>query len=149
MGIRFVSENNIVNSVIVSDALSVLQDLDRSASLISPYRITAIRQQICSFSLHMSLVWIPGHCGHQDHDKVDLLAKQALDKEVDLVVPFELKEACFSIERYIGREWKNKWSNIITGLAYKNTFGLFSRGYTTTLKPRGKETLIGRLQIQG
>ena len=40
------------------------------------------------------------------------------------------------------------WEKIQTGILYKNTMGLLQKGYLTTIKPRSKEIVIGRLRIQ-
>ena len=147
-GIHYAIENNIQHSVIVSDCLGVVKDMESNNSSIRPFFISCLREDIHASMLDFSLVWVPSHSGVDCHDVADSLSKLSLLREVDVEIPFEIKEAESRINFIIDREWKHTWNSIHTGLSYKNVFGLLDHGFLTQIKPRYKEKIISRLRSQ-
>ena len=86
-GVRYVIKHKILNSVIVSDCLSAVKDLESIDSLIRPHYITSLYEEVYSSGGNCSVVWVPGHCGLPHHDKADHLAKLSLTREIDIPVP--------------------------------------------------------------
>src|SRR5207245_7627994 len=76
------------------------------------------------------------------------LSKHSLNRDIDVKISYEIKDAESRVQDFIGMEWKNTWKKIQTGLSYKNVFDLLDKGSTVPLKPRSKEIAISRLRIQ-
>ena len=111
-GIHYATENNIQHSVIVSDCLGAVKDFELNSSAFRPFLISSLREDIQASMLDFSLVWVPSHSGLAFHDVADSLSKFSLEREVDVEIPFEIKEAESRIACIIDREWKFTWNSI-------------------------------------
>ncbi len=60
-------------------------------------------------------MWIPAHRGIQVNEKVDSLAKQALENEEVMNNSLSKYEAKAVIKAYVTKEWQHKWDTVNTG----------------------------------
>jgi len=66
------------NYLLLTDSLSSLQSLRNTASTNAiTQRIHIVLQTLSTIQSSVIFIWIPGHTGHPQHDRVDQAAKEA------------------------------------------------------------------------
>ena len=137
------------NTVIFSDAKSVLQALD--SGKLDNTSIKNLTKSIDSFltdhDVELTLQWIPGHANIPGNERADKLAKQGASlPQTD--VPTSLETAKQQIRCNKKEEWMNDWARSTTGRA------IFTHMTTPTPKDsinslkRGEQTTVFRLRSQ-
>ncbi|GFO44989.1 Pol-like protein [Plakobranchus ocellatus] len=97
------------NFVIYSDSLSALQAIQsKNFKVIDIRRLYNLIRKFPPY-VHISFVWIPAHVGIQGNEKMDKLAKAALNRAScsgKLICYFDLKP---KINSYINSVWQKNW----------------------------------------
>lgn len=108
--IHIMISNNVLESVIISDSLSVLIATrhDSTHPGISDIRIAL--QDAFQKGLTISLLWVPSHCGISGNEIADSLAKAALSMDDITEVQYSLNNHYAMIDKYIIQNWQADWS---------------------------------------
>ena len=104
------------NLVIFTDSLSVLQALENqkiSNHTIEKLKI-AIHDIITTFSVKITLQWIPSHCDLPGNEAADRLAKRGANKEQPNI-PISQNTCKQIIKENLKTEWLNNWAQSKTG----------------------------------
>jgi len=105
---------------IFSDSLSVLIAIKKTHSTVRPRMLADILNIINEISAEILFVWIPSHLGIKGNEKVDVLAKTAMNKgAIYKYIKLEVLEYNEIIKRHILSEWQNEWSNCPHGQFYR------------------------------
>ena len=147
----FILHHKIKQAIIVTDSLSVLQSIQSGFSHTRPNLLEELKCIITEISEqdgNLIFIWVPAHCGIIGNEAADKLAKGALsNKQIDKIVPFELKEAYALVDEGIGATWQREWTNNKKGRAL---FEIEPRA-TNKIKysniAREKETCITRMRL--
>jgi ribonuclease HI len=147
--IDIINSEDIQLSLIISDSLSVLKDIECNSSKIRPHLINSIYNKLSNSTRKITLLWIPSHIGYLEHDKADSLAKAATNIEPQYInhMNFELEEIHNLIEEHIYSKWINVWKIDGKGRSYKDVFHIMKKGFQLKIKPRAKERLVMRLRM--
>ena len=95
--LKVIKVNNTHRSVVFSDSLGSIQAIQSEQSASRPSLLIEILElihYIRDMGNEITICWIPSHIGLPGNEAADSLAKAAIDTpDVDMVVPYELKEA--------------------------------------------------------
>ena len=142
--LKIIMENNTHRSVIFSDSLGSIQAIQSEQSTSRPSLLIEILELISdirNLDNEITICWIPSHIGLPGNEVVDSLAKAAIDSpDVDMVVPYELREAYSVIDRHIRSKWQESWNNERTGRHYHSIVPVVSNG-SSIPPPSGKKIL--------
>ena len=149
--LRFIKDNKIQNSIILSDSLSTLQSLETGRSLSRPNLLIetqALLLDIENEKIEVCFAWVPSHVGIRGNEEADKLAKLAtLKPKPDLNEKFELKEAYSLVDDHILKKWQMKWFSEPTGRDYFEVERSVSHKIKFSCKERDKETTITRFRL--
>lgn len=114
MALETVLENNIQHSVLLSDSLSVLTNIQSPPKNFENHHINQIRAHLYNLNQNrckVVFIWVKAHIGVTGNEKVDKLAKDSiLNGETILYYP-----TCedFTIERktVMNNKWSNHWKS--------------------------------------
>ena len=145
--IQCIQLQNIPNPLIITDSLSVLQDIRSSSSKYRPQLIYTIINKL-HLVYQITFLWIPSHIGFPDHDYADKLAKEATKLSITKNIEYELKELEGFVERHLNIEWIKEWRKVFSTNSYNKEFDISSSSYTWKIRSRHQETTINRLRMQ-
>ena len=137
------------NLVIFTDSLSVLQALENQK--ISNHTIEKLKIDIHSiittFSVKITLQWIPSHCDLPGNEAADRLAKRGANKEQPNI-PISQNTCKQIIKQNLKTEWLNNWAQSKTGRSvYTHLKEPNPRDPINTLERR-EQVVIYRLRTQ-
>ena len=110
------NNENCSNIVVFTDSKSVLQALENKKNLnhtIEKLKFT-IDDIISTFSVQITLQWIPSHCDLPGNEAADRLAKKGTIKEQP-DIPISQNTCKQIIKENIKTEWLNNWAKSNTG----------------------------------
>ena len=96
---------------------------------------------------HVRFCWIPSHCGIEGNEKVDQLAKETLDQDIDTLASVHYKDLKPQVNSYIQKLVQTKWDVAVHGrdiYLVKPTLGPPKKFQHLT---RAEEVVIIRLRI--
>ena len=96
---------------------------------------------------HVRFCWIPSHCGIEENEKVDQLAKQTLDQDIDPLASAHYTDLKPLVNSYIQKLVQTKWDVAVHGRYHylvKPTLGPPKKFQHLT---RSEEVVITRLRI--
>ena len=96
---------------------------------------------------HVCFCWIPSHCGIEGNEKVDQLAKETLDQDIDPLASVHYTDLKPLVNSYIQKLVHTKWDVAIHGRDFylvKPTLGPPKKFQRLT---RAEEVVITRLRI--
>ena len=141
-----VKDNHIPMSTICTDSKSALQALRRTDDLSHP-GVFSVHQLILSLTedQHVTLLWIPGHCGIHGNDIADTLAKKGALLPNTTPEPLSLSDMFHLLNvryaEYLQRTWEESHSNHIYTI--KPKLGMWN---TSSQRSREREVLLARLR---
>ena len=138
-------EYNINNPVIFSDSLNVLVDLEMNSFKCSKVIQTVLSK--LNKMVNCSFVWIPSNSMFE-HACADRLAKSSLSSDSFVEIPYNLVDLISLAKKWCDGQWIMEWSNYKSYRVYNTIFDLNIKGFTQSIFPRKKETLIMRLRLQ-
>ena len=133
--LKIINDNNIKNSIILTDSQSVLAAVVSYTPLnISSYLIYEIRKYITTNNFETVIAWIPSHRGVEGNEIVDSLAKDAVKsgEDTDIFLP------ATDLKSKVKQLLKNRHFNYLEntdkekGLYYFNNF--FKKNMNTWFK---------------
>ena len=137
------------NLVIFTDSLSVLQALENqkiSNNTIEKLKID-IHGIISTFSVKITLQWIPSHCDLPGNEAADRLAKRGANKEQPNI-PISQNTCKQIIKENLKTEWLNNWAQSKTGRSvYSHLKEPNPKDPINTLERR-EQVVIYRLRTQ-
>ena len=92
--------------VVYSDSMSCLQAIEGENS-VNPLicNIMDLLWLLSGNGTHVRFCWIPSHCGIEGNEKVDQLAKDSLDHDIDLLARVPYADLKPLINSYISSSW--------------------------------------------
>ena len=127
--VHWIYTNKPAKALIISDSLGILKNIVENYSKTIPNIINNIYQKITQSSINITMLWIPAHCGYQQHDFVDSIAKQSLDSNIMTGIPPEIGMLNNLITNIEFEKWEKEWLQLKTGMSYKSSFQLQKFGY--------------------
>ena len=102
--------------VVYSDSMSCLQEIEGEDTK-NPF-ICHIMNLLCLLSdkgTHVLFCWIPSHCGIEGNERVDQLAKETLDQDIDPLANFHYTDMKPLVNSYIQKLVQTKWNVAVHG----------------------------------
>ena len=136
------------NVVVYSDSLSCLQAIE-GEDTENPFicHIMNLLWLLSDRGTRVQFCWIPSHCGIEGNERVDQLAKESLDNDIDLLVGVHYADLKPLVNSYIQNLVQIKWDVSIHGrdlYLLKPTLGPPKKFRDLT---RAEEVVITRLRI--
>lgn len=153
--IKIVIEKKLNRSIIFTDSKSVLLAARNRSFKSHPFlhRIGQKIQDAKILGLEIILCWIPGHMGISGNEKVDMLAKQAVNENVALRTTGKIifKDLYPYVNKYIYREW-NAWWKInckMKGKHYgKILSSIFSKNWYEVFRNLERQTFTTMVRLR-
>ena len=144
IALNFISQSQNNNYIIYSDSLSCLKAL-QTYSITNPLLQEIVYILSNLPEKNIIFVWIPSHIGILGNEKVDKLAKSALDSTyIHSSIPgSDLKP---SIRQYIKNKWQNLWT-LTDNNKLKEIKPIIGEHPMSTSKQRQQEVILTRLRI--
>lgn len=113
--VKYVESRKLNKSIIFSDSLSCLQDINkypfRSKDLLhTNLKIREILYRCHSSGIEVALAWIPGHCGIEGNESVDYYAKQAVEIGLDTYSKGFSRDLRTLAEKNLREKWSEIWN---------------------------------------
>lgn len=148
IALEHILSSRIPNSIIFTDALSVLQAISQTSDFI-PSSVTAIFKikkiilDLSALNCQVTLAWIPSHLGIPGNELVDSLAKEASAKGTSLTCPLPSSDLFPLADSLVFSEFDRFLRNYrpSTGTFY------FSNCYSPCRKPWFHSSLLERREI--
>ena len=134
--------------VVYSDSMSFLQAIE-GEDTENPF-ICHIMSLLCSLSdkgTRVRFCWVPSHCGIDGYERVDQLAKETLDQDIDPLASVHYTDMKPLVNSYIQKLVQTKWDVAVHGrdlYLVKPTLGPPQKFQHLT---RAEEVVITRLRI--
>ena len=96
---------------------------------------------------HVRFCWIPSHCGIEGNERVDQLAKETLEQEIEPLAGIHYTDSKPLVNSYIKQLVQTKWGVVVHGRDFylvKPTLGQPKKFQRLT---RAEEVVITRLRI--
>ena len=102
--------------VVYSDSMSCLQAIE-GEDTENPFicHIMNLLWLLSNKGTHVRFCWIPSHCGIEGNEKVDQLAKETLDQDIDPLASVHYTDLKPLVNSYIQKLVQNKWDVVIHG----------------------------------
>ena len=117
--LKYISESSATEFVICSDSLSSLQSIE-NMNIENPVILDIVTQHhwLCQSGKSVIFVWVPGHMEISGNEKVDKLAKKALDLEVTVSqIPYsDFKPVA---NEFLWSSWQSHWSEQVCNKLFK------------------------------
>ena len=109
--VRWVEQGGPEEVVICSDSAAALEALRGGKSKARPDLVSEILSFMGDFGMSsgVTFCWVPGHAGVEGNEKVDLLAKGSLGREVDIQLPLGRVELRGLVKEGLVKEWQDGW----------------------------------------
>ena len=148
LALRLIANSKNTKFMIFSDSLSSLQAVSGNQGRIKP-DVLDVSEKLHRLSLSgksVELCWIPSHVGIRGNETVDMLAKRAINHEIDISIMVNYQDLFYDVNRFMCKSFQNYWNNFTTCTIYpiKNTIGKTSLPINL---PRKTETIFFRLRI--
>ena len=136
--------------VVYSDSMSCLKAIE-GEDTENPF-ICHIMNLLWSLSdkgTHVRFCWVPSHCGIDGNERVDQLAKETLDQDIDPLASVHYTDMKPLVNSYIQKLVQTKWDVSVHGrdlYLVKPTLGPPKKFQHLT---RAEEVVITRLPYQG
>jgi len=151
MALTWIIQAPQMNYTIFTDSLSSIQSLKTNKSDSKPNLLLHVKELIAEAankSIRVQFVWIPSHVNLAGNERADKTAKAATEHTaIDLVIPFELKDAYADIKHYIDNAWQLHYNNGNTGDSYRILEPKVNRKIKYTCDDRYKDVTITRLRL--
>jgi len=145
LALQHIDKKHILNSIIFSDSLSVLQSL-HNRNLENPIlKNILIRNNELSVNHNIIYCWLPSHIGIKGNEKADRAAKRALTLgPSDFKIPYTDFKPC--IRKFFRQKWQASWNDAVNNKlhAIKPALGEWTSSYRTI---RREEVVIARIRI--
>ncbi len=149
MALEWIECTKSNRTLICSDSVSVLQSLKTGMvknhqELL--YDVMSIYSRIKNKGDEVILMWVPAHMGIIGNEKVDKIAKKALQKEsIKAVISLSKSEGKSIVWEKIIKEWQQRWDQ---ELKRRHLYVIIKRVGTVENKGGNrKETIMTRLRI--
>ena len=134
--------------VVYSDSMSCLQAIE-GEDTENPFilHIMNLLWLLSNKGTHVRFCWIPNHCGIGGNEKVDQLAKETLDQDIDSLASVHYTDLKPLVNSYIQKLVQTKWDVAVHGrdlYLVKPTLGPPKKFQHLT---RAEEVVITRLRI--
>ena len=134
--------------VVYSDSMSCLQAIE-GEDTENPFicHIMNLLWSLSNKGTHVRFCWIPSHCGIEGNEKVDQLAKETLDQDIDPLAGVHYTDLKPLVNSYIQKLVQTKWDVAVHGrdlYLVKPTLGPPKKFQHLT---RAEEVVITRLRI--
>ena len=134
--------------VVYSDSMSCLQAIE-GEDTENPFicHIMNLLWLLSNKGTHVRFCWIPSHCGVEGNEKVDQLAKETLDQDIDPLASVHYTDLKPLVNSYIQKLVQTKWDVAVHGrdlYLMKPTLGPPKKFQHLT---RAEEVVITRLRI--
>ena len=117
--LRWVERERPREVIICSDSAAALQAIKTGKSKARPDLVTDILEVLYRIvDTGVTLCWVPGHAGVEGNEKVDSLAKESLDREIEIQLPLGRVELRGIIKENLMREWQAGWESEVKGRHY-------------------------------
>ena len=146
MALKTLNRHQKSNLVLYTDSLSALQ------ALLNPVKANGVVHKILNLiellsrNCRLCFVWIPGHAGIKGNEKVDHLAKSALQQPVNRNYFSIYSDFKPLVKTYIQRIWQEDWDTEINNKLHEIIPNLNEKPPSVKL-PRKEETIMHRLRI--
>jgi len=145
LALQYIASKRILNSIIFSDSLSVLQSL-HNRKLENPLLVNILLKHTKLSSSHnIVYCWLPSHVGIKGNDKADRAAKMALLLEpTDFKTPYTDFKRC--IKDCLRQKWQASWNDAVNNKLHtiKPILGEWTPSYRDD---RREEVVIARISI--
>ena len=134
--------------VVYSDSMSCLQTIE-GEDTENPFicHIMNLLWLLSDTGTHVHFCWIPSHCGIEGNERVDQLAKETLDQDIDPLASVHYTDMKPLVNSYIQKLVQTKWDVAVHGrdlYLVKPTLGPPNKFLHLT---RAEEVVITRLRI--
>ena len=102
--------------LICSDSAAALQAIETGKSKARPDIVSEIREVLYRVKdCEITFCWVPGHAGVEGNERVDILAKESLDREMENHLPLGRVELRGMIKEALMRAWQAGWESETKG----------------------------------
>lgn len=149
LALEYVKFNLNVNcTVIFTDSLSSAMSIRNRSSTTRPNLLIKIIEIANEIDSQLTVVWIPSHVGVEGNEMADTAAKQALNDEHIVRVPFEYRELYGLVDDYVERRWQAEFDASPTGSFIRNLESfVHMRIRFCCSENRHKEVTLSRLRL--
>ena len=118
--LKWIEETRSREVIICSDSATALEALRRGKSKARADIIIDILTVFfrIGFRSNITFCWVPGHTGVGGNEQVDQIAKQSLNREVDVQVSWGRVELREIIKEGLMKEWQRGWEKESRGRHY-------------------------------
>ena len=147
--LRWVEETKAREAVICSDSAAALEALRGGESqarsdIVNEILRIIIRAREAS---GISFLWVPGHAGIQGNERVDKLAKESLNRSVEVHLPLGRVELRGLIREGLIKEWQVGWDKESKGRHYFSIQSLVNRKCHCSFPSRRDSVKLCRLRL--
>ena len=105
-----------IHVVLYSDSMSCLQEIEGEDTK-NPFicHIMNLIWLLSDKGTHVRFCWIPSHCGIEGNEKVDQLAKETLDQDIDPLASVHYTDLKPLVNSYIHQLVQTKWDVAVHG----------------------------------
>ena len=143
-------QNNIPETVILTDSLSSVQSLQSGKSHTRPDKINHILAQTdaaTTLGISIYIDWIPAHVGIPGNELADAIARSAMTNGTpDHTAPSK-SEIYPQINEAIMKKWQQQWKNTSTGHTYQSIQPNIQRRARQYSSNRKKDVIFTRLRL--
>ena len=133
--------------VIFSDSLSSLLAI-QGKNFNHPYLIDIFERyyRLRSKGKDVIFTWVPSHVGIKGNEKVDHLAREALDRNISFLVKIPHTDIKVEVNKYIKKQWQQLWDTFPDNKYYK-IYPKVGENNVINILPRREEIVLARAKI--
>ena len=139
------------NCVIMTDSLSVLQDLihqnNNSSRLDLRIKVLELYTKLITKDYSITLVWVPSHIGFNGNERADQLAKSAISQGSDFYAGMGIGECKAIIKSKMQGIWQKRWEDSEKGRIMYQIKNKVSRKPLKTLTKVPINVALTRLRL--